>query len=50
MGADVDKLLRSILIQAMMAEDLESFVLQLQAVAGEENVAIVMKMLSERSK
>jgi hypothetical protein len=47
MSADVDKLLRSILIQALTAKDLQSFVAQFKAVAGEENVAIVLKTLSE---
>jgi len=50
MSADADKLIRSILIQAMMADDLESFIIQLKAVAGEENVALVLKMLSEMPK
>jgi len=50
MSADVDKLIRSILIQALTADDLESFTVQLKAVAGEENVAIVLKMLSELPK
>ncbi|MCL2565966.1 MAG: hypothetical protein FWE24_09200 [Defluviitaleaceae bacterium] len=40
-------LIRSILIQALTADDLESFIVQLKAVAGEENAAIVLKMLSE---
>lgn len=50
MSADTDKLMRSILIQAMRAKDLDDFIIQLKAVAGEENVAIVIKMLSEISK
>lgn len=47
MVADVDKLMRSILIQALTAKDLETFIVQLKAVVGEENVALVLKQLSE---
>jgi hypothetical protein len=47
MSADVDKLMRSILIQALTAKDLQTLILQLEAIAGEENVAIVMQKLSE---
>jgi hypothetical protein len=47
MSADVDKLIRAILIQAMTAKDLASHIALLKAVAGEDNVGIVLKTIAE---
>ena len=47
MSADVDKLMRSILIQAETATDLNTFVRQLRIIAGAENAALVRQMLEE---
>ena len=48
MIVDVDKLMRSILIQAEIAKDLDTFIKQLRIIAGEENTAIVSKMLKNQ--
>ena len=45
MSADVDKLMRSILIQAETATDLNTLIRQLRVIAGAENTALVRQML-----
>jgi hypothetical protein len=45
MSADVDKLVRAMLIQAYLTDDIEALRVQLGVIAGEENVALVMRQL-----
>jgi len=50
--ADVDKLMRSILFQekTIKEKDFDLLVSHLEAVAGDENVAAVLKKLNELEK
>ena len=52
MSADVDKLMRSILWQALTSKerDYDMLVAHIQATAGEENVAAVLKQISDFDK